>query len=282
MRKGFLLTAFLFSYYIVFAQPYVDIINVRYMPSPDNGLFRRNQTANSYQYFDVDLTLPIQFKKSGTVLVFSPSFENWQATLDDSRTMFPSGIALPVTLLTPLKNKKFLLNTTAIVRNNGENFSLPNTFQAGGLFLLNYKVNDKLTVKGGLYYNREAFGNFFMPLGGIDYKPDSTLNIWGTLPGSFFIEKRFKKWLYAGVTFKAVTSSYQLFGLHYLHINDNQLSLFTDVYLTKNFVLNAEAGHSILRRLRIGNTGKIKDYSFDAKSNDNYLFRISAAYRIRM
>lgn len=233
MRKGFLLTAFLFSYYIVFAQPYVDIINVRYMPSPDNGLFRRNQTANSYQYFDVDLTLPIQFKKSGTVLVFSPSFENWQATLDDSRTMFPSGIALPVTLLTPLKNKKFLLNTTAIVRNNGENFSLPNTFQAGGLFLLNYKVNDKLTVKGGLYYNREAFGNFFMPLGGIDYKPDSTLNIWGTLPGSFFIEKRFKKWLYAGVTFKAVTSSYQLFGLHYLHINDNQLSLFTDVYLTK-------------------------------------------------
>lgn len=282
MRKGFLLTAFLFSYYIVFAQPYVDIINVRYMPSPDNGLFRRNQTANSYQYFDVDLTLPIQFKKSGTVLVFSPSFENWQATLDDSRTMFPSGIALPVTLLTPLKNKKFLLNTTAILRNNGEKFSLPNTFQAGGLFLLNYKVNDKLTVKGGLYYNREAFGNFFMPLGGIDYKPDSTLNIWGTLPGSFFIEKRFKKWLYAGVTFKAVTSSYQLFGLHFLHINDNQLSLFTDVYLTKNIVLNAEAGHSILRRLRIGNTGKIKDYSFDAKSNDNYLFRISAAYRIRM
>lgn len=282
MRKGFLLTAFLFSFYIVCAQPYVDIINVRYMPSPDNGLFRRNQTANSYQYFDVDLTLPIQFKKSGTVLVFSPSFENWQATLDDSRTMFPSGIALPVTLLTPLKNKKFLLNTTAIVKNNGEKFSLPNTFQAGGLFLLNYKVNDKLTVKGGLYYNREAFGNFFMPLGGIDYKPDSTINIWGTLPGSFFIEKRFKKWLYAGVTFKAVTSSYQLFGLHYLHINDNQLSLFTDVYLTKNFVLNAEAGHSILRRLRIGNTGKMKDYSFDAKSNDNYLFRISAAYRIRM
>lgn len=282
MRKGLFLMAFVFSFFTVCAQPYVDIVNVRYMSSPNNGLFRRNQTPNSYQYYDVDLTLPIQFKKSGTILVFSPSFENWQAKVEDSRTVFPSGIALPVTLLTPLKNKKFLLNTTAIVRNNGEKFSLPNTFQAGGLFLLNYKVNDKLTVKGGLYYNREAFGNFFMPLGGIDYKPDSTLNIWGTLPGSFFIEKRFKKWLYAGVTFKAVTSSYQLFGLHYLHINDNQLSLFTDVYLTKNFVLNAEAGHSILRRLRIGNTGKIKDYSFDAKSNDNYLFRISAAYRIRM
>ena len=121
-----------------------------------------------------------------------------------------------------------------------------------------------------------------MPLGGLEYKVDSTLYIWGTLPGSFFIEKRLKKRWYAGLTFKAVTNSYQLFNKKYIQINDNQLSLFSDFNLCKNFVLNIEAGHSLFRRIRLGNTGKVKQYTYDEKTNDNLLFRISAVYRIRM
>lgn len=282
MLRGLFIAVSLLLVSVLFAQPYVDVVNIRHMSSPNKGFFRRNNSSNSFQYSNISLTLPLQFKKNGGALVFSPSFENWQTVVDNSRTFFPSGIALPITLLTRLKNKKILLNTTAIIRNHGEKFTLPNTFQAGGLFLLNYKINNKLTVKGGLYYNREAFGNFFMPLGGLEYKPDSTLNIWGTLPGSFFIEKRLKKWWYAGLTFKAVTNSYQLFNQRYLQVNDNQLNLFSDFYLSKNFVINAEAGHSIFRQLKIGYTGKIRNYIFEEKTNDNYLFRISAAYRIRM
>lgn len=292
MRNGLVFAVFILSISISFAQPYVDVLHVRTLQSPDIGLLRRNKDKNSFQQFSAGLTLPIRFKKTGGALVLSPSFENWQVKLPGftqqaipsigREDFFPSGIALPITLLTPVRHSGFLINTTVILRSYAEKITLPGSFQAGGLILVNYKINPKLTVKAGLYYNREAFGDFFMPLGGLEYKVDSTLQVWGTLPGSFFIEKQLKKRWYAGLTFKAVTNSYQLFHLQYLQVNDNQLSLFSDYYITKNIVLNAEAGHSLFRRIRIGNTGKIRQYVYDAKTNDNLLFRISAAYRVRL
>jgi len=283
MRNGFLFLLFVLATSVSFAQPYVDVLSFRNLQSPDNGLFRRNKDKNSFQYYYAGATIPIRNKKTGGAVVLSPFFENWQVKLAADRgRFFPSGIALPVTLLTPVPHSKFLINTTLILRNNAEKTNLPNSFQAGGFVLVNYRINPKLTIKAGLYYNREAFGNFFMPLGGLEYKVDSTLYIWGTLPGSFFIEKRLKKRWYAGLTFKAVTNSYQLFNKKYIQINDNQLSLFSDFNLCKNFVLNIEAGHSLFRRIRLGNTGKVKQYTYDEKTNDNLLFRISAVYRIRM
>ncbi len=291
MGNGLFFVLFVFTATVSFAQPYVDVLNIRTIQSPDNGLIRRNKDKNSFQYFNVSITLPIRFKKSGGALVLSPYFENWQVNLPginqqtifplERDQFFPSGIGLPITLLTPIPHSKFLINTTLLLRNNAEKINLPGSFQAGGFVVVNYKINQRLTVKAGLYYNREAFGNFFMPLGGLEYKVDSTLQIWGTLPGSFFIEKKLKKYWYAGLTFKAVTNSYQLFNGKYIQFNDNQLSLFSDLYLSKNLVLNLEAGHSLFRRIRLGTTGKIKQYVYDEKINDNLLFRISAIYRIR-
>ncbi len=292
MRKGLLFLYIFFTAIDSIAQPYVDVINVRTIQSPDNGFIRRNKDKNSFQYFNTSLTLPIRFKKTGGALVLSPYIENWQVNLPDINQpvilpverdqFFPSGIGLPITLLTPIPHSKFLINTTMILRNNAEKINLPGSFQAGGFVVVNYKINSKLTVKAGLYYNREAFGNFFMPLGGLEYKVDSTLQIWGTLPGSFFIEKKLKKRWYAGLTFKAVNNSYQLFNGKYIQFNDNQLSVFSDFYFTKNIVLNLEAGHSLFRRIRLGKTGSIKQYIYDEKINDNLLFRVSAVYRIRL
>ncbi|MBP6686306.1 MAG: hypothetical protein KA160_00505 [Lacibacter sp.] len=293
MKKGllFLLAAFIAMFSI--AQPYVDVLNVRTVQSPDKGFIRRNNDKNSFQYFNASLTLPIRFKKTGGALIISPYVENWQVSLADvsrqtitlpiERNQFnASGIGLPITLLTPIPRSKFVLNTTMILRSNAEKMNLSGSFQAGGFFVMNYKINPKLTVKAGLYYNREAFGNFFMPLAGLEYKIDSTFQIWGTLPGSLFLEKKLRTRWYAGLTFKAVNNSYQLLNNEYIQFNDNQLSLFTDVYLTKKLVLNLEAGHSLFRRIRLGKTGSIKQYVYETSINDNLLFRVSAIYRIRL
>lgn len=292
MRKGLFFLFIVFNGMCCIAQPYVDILNVRTIQSPDQGFIRRSHHKNSFEYFNASLTMPIRFKKTGGALIISPYVENWQVNLPDRNKLaslivereqfFPTGIGLPVTILTPIKRSKILLNTTMILRSNAEKISLPGSFQAGGFVVLNYKINPKLTLKGGLYYNREAFGNFFMPIAGLEYKIDSSFQIWGALPGSLFIEKRLKKRWYAGVTFKAVNNSYQLFNGRYIQFNDNQLSLFSDFYFTKNLVLNLEAGHSLFRRIRLGNSGKIKQYVYEEKINDNLLFRVSAIYRIRL
>ncbi|MEJ8817531.1 hypothetical protein [Lacibacter sp. H407] len=292
MRKGFLFLFIVCTVTVSLAQPYVDVLNMRTIQSPDQGLIRRNNHKNSFEYFNASLTLPIRFKKPGGALIISPYVENWQVHLPDINKQaslvterdqfFPTGIGLPITLLTPIPNSKLLLNMTVILRNNAEKLNLPGSFQAGGYVVMNYKINPKLTLKAGLYYNREAFGNFFMPIAGLEYKIDSTLQMWGALPGSFFLEKKLKKRWYAGVTFKAVNNSYQLFHGKYIQFNDNQLSLFSDFYFTKNLVLNLEAGHSLFRRIRIGRSGSIRQYVYDEKVNDNLLFRVSAIYRIRL
>ena len=282
MRSVFLSVIFIIAFHYAFTQPYVDIVNIRTVQSPDAGLLRRKHDANHFQYFNASLTLPIQFKKSGLIVVVSPFAENWQIKLPvKTDYYFPTGVGLPISFLVPIRKTKWLINGTFIVRNNAEKMNLPQAWQKGGLMLANYKVNSRLTVKAGLYYNREAFGNFFMPLAGLEYKVDSTLQMWGTLPGSFIVEKKLKPRWYAGLSFKAVTNSYQLFNRKFIQINDNQLSFFSDFYLSKNIVLNAEAGHSILRRIRLGNTGGFKNYTYYQKINDNYLFRLSVAYRIR-
>ena len=60
--------------------------------------------------------------------------------------------------------------------------------QLGGIFLENYIVNNHLKFKLGLYYNREAFGNFFMPLVGMDWKVNKRLSLYGTLPSNYRVE----------------------------------------------------------------------------------------------
>jgi hypothetical protein len=293
MRKGLLFLFIVMTVTVSIAQPYVDVLNVRTIQSPDKGFIRRNNNKNSFQYFNASLTLPLRFKKTGGALIISPYVETWQVSLPDvDRQMITlpnernefnaSGIGLPITLLTPIPRSKFLLNTTMILRSNAEKMNLPGSFQAGGLVLMNYKINPKLTVRAGLYYNREAFGNFFMPLAGLEYKIDSTLQLWGTLPGSLFLEKKLRPRWYAGLTFKAVNNSYQLLNGEYIRFNDNQLSLFTDIYVTKKLVLNLEAGHSFFRQIRLGKTGSIKQYVYETPVNDNLLFRVSAVYRIRL
>lgn len=199
MRKGLFFLFIVVTVTVSSAQPYVDVLNVRTIQSPDQGFIRRNNHKNSFEYFNASLTLPIRFKKTGGALIFSPYVENWQVNLPDRNKQpslivereqfFPTGIGLPVTLLTPINRSKFILNTTVILRNNAEKISLPGSFQAGGFVVMNYKVNPKLTLKAGLYYNREAFGNFFMPIAGLEYKIDSSFQIWGALPGSLFLEK---------------------------------------------------------------------------------------------
>jgi hypothetical protein len=46
-------------------------------------------------------------------------------------------------------------------------------------------------------------------------------------------------------------------------------------------VLNVEAGHSFFRRLRTGIRKGASKYEVNEKTNDNMLFRVALAYRMR-
>jgi len=70
----------------------------------------------------------------------------------------------------------------------------PDGFQAGFLGVHHIKFSDRFTLRLGLYYNREFYGNFFMPLAGVDWKLNNDWYVFGLLPGTANVYKRVNDW----------------------------------------------------------------------------------------
>jgi hypothetical protein len=139
---------------------------------------------------------------------------------------------------------------------NDSSINKKTKMQIGGAFVLNNKRNDNLTWKLGLYVNNDLFG---------------------VLPGNLTYEHKINEHFYYGANFRAITNSYGNTN-GYWRIDENQLGIYLDTYFNKNFVLNIEAGHSLLRKIR---TGAKDVFKFDANVNDNFYAKASFAYRVR-
>jgi len=273
------------------SQPYLNILDTRVAYSPDKGLFRQKYPAITLSYFSVGASAPIQFKKKSATLIFSPTYERWNiAMTTDTRV---EGIIMPLSFLKQFSGEKFSLLATVITRWNRElGHSVGNSQQWGGFVLGSFKKKDHITYKLGLYYNHELFGEFFVPLLGIDWKINEKNNLFGVLPGNMVYEHSVSKVLYYGAAFRTFTNSYRLHqadpctgncdAKRYIRIDENQLGLFADYYFSKRIVLNIEAGHSVFRKIREGaKDGKGTDYKMVLTEKDNFYGRAMLAYRLR-
>ena len=264
------------------AQPYLDVAAFRYQYSPDAGAYRRGYTPNHFSFGTAGLNIPIVFKDS-SILLLGPSIEQWDITTPLTPDVpVLKGIALPLTAVKPF-SKTWTGTFIFIPRWNGsEHFGFKERLQTGGAVLLTYKKRTNLKYKFGLYYNREFFGNFFVPLAGIEWKINNRLQLFGVLPGSLVLERKVSKHFYYGASFRSITTSFRYGDLKkFMRIDDNQLQAFADLYLSKNIVLNAEAGHSVFRRFRTGLPHGDPKYLVTEKFNDNVLLRVSLLYRVR-
>lgn len=259
------------------AQPFLDIVNLKYSTSPDAGVINQNNNRVTVQYLGVGTNLPVQFKNKKDAIIFSPFFEKWSVLISNANRQHYYSIALPVTLSKTIPNSHWSFLITGIARLNDSSINKKTEMQAGGALVVNYKRNKNLTWKLGLYVNNELFGLFVMPLVGIDWRINEKNNLFGLLPGNLTYEHKINKRFYYGATFRAITNSYANTA-GYWRIDENQLGLYLDGYVTKNMVLNVEAGHSLFRKIRTG----VKQVSkTDAAVNDNLYFKIGLAYRVR-
>lgn len=142
-----------------------------------------------------------------------------------------------------------------------------------------YKKRENLKYKLGVYYNREFFGTFILPLLGIDWNINDRTNLFGILPGNMTLEYKINSSLYGGINFKSITNSFRFDGLTFLKVSDNYLKLFLDYYLIKKIVISFEAGRSILRKYSIGHEN---EPLIRIDLNDGLLLKAGLAYRIRL
>jgi len=286
----FLLLTILIPFSQASAQPFVDIANFNYQNF--SGTNKSNSAfTNNTEIYSLSIFLPKELK-SGNTLLFRINGESIQSSTSPRITQASSvssiSIALGYQWLSEDKKWKSVLMGIPKVASDFKSSMGNNDFQYGMLLIQNYKWSSTLQLKAGLYYNKEAFGNFFVPLVGLDWKASDRWQLFGILPTNYKIEYAIakKKW-YTGLNFKAFTRSFQLSpeqNNDYIRFDEVVLKGFLEYYCAANIVVYAEVGQSFGKSL-LQYKGDFQNLSY---SNPNYTpignyvpFSIGLAYRIR-
>jgi hypothetical protein len=262
------------------AQPYFDILTIHSIISPERSLTDSKKNPSAIKYFSAQIGIPFQLNKD--VLLVNPFIEQYSLKLQSgtTKTTTVGSVGIPITFLKQWKDSTWKTAFIFIPRINSEIRELTlDNHQFGGAVLAIYEKKENLKFKLGLYYNKEFFGNFFMPLAGIDWNINPRLNLFGVLPGNLAFEYKFNSLLYGGINFKCITNSYRFNGSSYLKVSDNYLKLFLDYYIAEKFVITIEAGHTMLRKYTTSNTNEdFVQNSF----HDGLLMKAGISYRIRL
>lgn len=173
-----------------------------------------------------------------------------------------SSVTLPVGMQVQLKNPKVKFTGLVIPKIAGADLSgdFNNNFQIGVYSLFTVTKSDKFRYKFGLYYNREFFGNFFVPLVGVDWKVSDRVSIYGTLPNSMkFSYALAPSKINAGLAFRSMTRSFRGEDVNtFVRYNELQLKSFFDFYVTSKNVVFVEAGYFMGKTPLLYNNNDVK------------------------
>lgn len=184
--------------------------------------------------------------KSGNTFFVRAHYEKLDVKNDSLSASFAS-VAVPVGMQVQLKNPKWKFTGLIIPKIAGADLGagFSNVFQIGAYSLFTVTESEKFRYKFGLFYVREFFGNFFVPLAGIDWKVSDRFSIYGTLPqvlkASYsFVPSR----LNAGLAFRSMTRSFRGEDNNTLvRYNELQFKTFFDFYVTPKNVVFIEGGY---------------------------------------
>lgn len=220
------------------AQYFVDIFSFnRQAFNVPNGA----QTSDLF----VNAFIPKVLKNGNTVFVRA-HYEKLSMQRDSLSADY-SSITLPIGMQVQLKNPKVKFTGLIIPKIAGADLSafFSDVFQLGVYSLFTVTESDKFRYKFGLYYNREFFGNFFVPLVGVDWKVSDRFSIYGTLPNSMkFSYAIAPSKINAGLAFRSMTRSFRGEDVNtFVRYNELQLKAFFDFYITPKNVVFVEGGY---------------------------------------
>lgn len=274
---------------IGFAQPYIDIAGFTYQHF-DSSYKNNPDVRNHTDDYLLQLFYPKSLKNGDVFLIrFNGEWLHTTAVSDERAfsDVISTALSLGYQWVSKSKNWKTTVMVIPKLASGFEGNLGANDFQYGGLMLGNYIFSDNLNLKAGLYYNREAFGNFFVPIVGIDWKATDRLCLYGNLPSNYKIEyNAVKDRLFTGVDFKWLTRSFNLSGVatdSYMRFDEISLRAFAECFIAKNVVLSAAAGYSFGKSPQQYDTDTDEAVSGGLYSPiKNYpLFNLAIFYRIR-
>lgn len=281
MRNQFILIFLLFTS-AVSAQPYLDIATVQASGFPISGIYKgKSLTRITNDWWLANFNLPFKIN-SRDLILFSPGWEQRSfVNKDQDDVANYETVYFPVTYRHTLNDTSIILSATGIYRFNKARYvSFDSESEMfGGALLFTKKVSSKFVWKAGVYYNKEFFGDYWLPLFGVDWQVNDKFFITGILPKNLILDYRLSPHFHMGFSYKGIQESYrENKDDSYFKITDGQVKLFVDYYFSKiPIVLTFEAGQTLSSK-----------YEFQPDQNkpgvvyypeENMLFRGGISYR---
>ena len=258
-----------------FCQPFFEPASLSgsYFPKGERQRFHGEKS------FMLNLSVPLKLAP-GRLLVLSP-FQEYRNSYEADGKWYPDlySTAIPVSFVSYFNDSNWVFNLTVINRwNRTEPEFGRDSWQLGGAVINTFRLREGLKIKFGLYYNREFFSDFFVPLAGLEWKISKRLQLFGTLPNNMKMEYRATEKIYAGAVFRSITNSYRNLQSEggYFKLTDNQVGLFADASVFDKMVFSLEAGRTFFKTAK----GRIPDSFYERKS-DSFYVRAGISYRIR-
>ena len=235
------------------AQYFIDIFSFnRQAYHVPNGA----QTSDLF----VNAFIPKVLKNGNTVFVRA-HYEKLSMQRD-SLSASNSSVTLPIGMQVQLQNPKVKFTGLIIPKIAGQDLGaeFSDVFQIGAYSLFTVTESEKFRYKFGLYYNREFFGNFFVPLVGVDWKVTDRFSVFGTLPQSFKASYSIVPFrLNGGLAFRSMTRSFRGEDLNtFVRYNELQVKAFADFYITPKNVVFVEGGYFFGKTPLLYNNSDVK------------------------
>lgn len=230
------------------AQPFTDIasISAQQLRTTYQDIAAKNSTTN---YF-AGLLLPINLDSNNTVIVRLNAEElvtkNY-AYEHAKESLFALTLGVGMQHYFNKKLSAVFLFMPKVASDFSEKLNKYDR-QYGGSLLFQYKFGKNFRAKTGVFYNREPFGNFFVPLFGVDWQISKRWMLYGTFPIMNRLEFKINEHLYTGIGARIYGRSYRLssyWNRNYIWNQENQIKYFFDYYITKKLVCYTEIGRTL-------------------------------------
>jgi hypothetical protein len=294
MKRYLLFSCLFFLSAMAFSQPFIDLAEVQYQAFTRENTKDLPGASAATSVLRASLTLPFTTKSSR---IFILGFDHVHNYIDfdsdsaDYRTdLYSTGMRLMMKgdMHDPAWSYLFLL----VPKINADlKTPIMSDMQLGGAALFIWNKKENLKFKFGMYYNREYYGNYFMPLLGIEWTVNKRLNIFGILPGGMNIEYRLNPKMTCGLAYRSYNPTFRTEdnpGDEYVREGhkfwaDNQVSVLMTYYPFKNIALTAGIGQTVFRYFQNYSEINIKINSDPSliPIEDQQFAYITAAYRIR-
>jgi len=264
------------------AQPYFEVANAYYQYGLGDSPYSSKYRKVDFELGSLSLNMPLKIDSDYVIL--NPTYENLKTHFSDTLTDYQFHIVyLPITWLHAWKKNDKWKTAFGIVPRISSTLSYQfkaRYFQYEAYVLNILKKTETLTIKFGLYYNTQYFKFLVIPLLGTDWTINEKWSMFGVLPGSMNLDYSFSKRVHSGFQFRSLTNNFQTVENYFIRVNDYQLKMYSEYYLTKHSALIFQFGHTIFRKFRYG----FRESGFPEYEPMNitggWLFRFGYSFRV--